>query len=193
MRRVNAPFRLPRTIRQAVFFCGILTGFFVSSASCAEIGTTPPSPSAPITDTRLANLTLRDCLDIALTNNHSRAVSRFGIEIAEAQHRQATSAYWPQLGVKASATIMDEDPNFIFPAKTMRTPASTVIATTPLGPMPIEVPAGSYEIPEQNVKLMDRKNLYATLNATLPLYTGGRISAVVRQAEQGMRAAREEA
>lgn len=180
--------RLFRSLSGFTFLCGMLTVMLAPHAWCSE-----PSPPAPRADTRLGNLTLRDCLDIALANNHSRAVSRFGIEIAEAQHRQATSAYWPQLGMKASYTIMDEDPNFIFPAKTMRTPGSTIIATTPLGPMPIEVPAGSYEIPEQNVKLMDRNNFVATLYAALPLYTGGKISSVVRQAEQGMRAAKEEA
>jgi outer membrane protein TolC len=40
---------------------------------------------------------------------------------------------------------------------------------------------------------MDRKNFVASLNATLPIYTGGQVSAIVRQAEQGMKAAREEA
>lgn len=39
---------------------------------------------------------------------------------------------------------------------------------------------------------MDKKNFVASLDATLPLYTGGKISSVVRQAEQGLRAAKEE-
>jgi outer membrane protein TolC len=115
------------------------------------------------------------------------------LEIAEAQHRQALSGYWPQIGVKAAYSIMDHDPNFVFPSKSMQIPASTIIATTPLGPMPISIPASSITIPEQNVKLMDKKNFYATLNANLPLYTGGQVSSMVRQAEQGMRAAKEEA
>jgi len=142
---------------------------------------------------RLNALTLKDCLDIALGKNHYRGVSRFSLEIAEAQHQQALSGYWPQIGVKAAYSIMDQDPNFVFPSKSMQIPASTVIATTPLGPMPISVPASSYTIPEQNVKLMDKRNFYATLNATLPLYTGGQVSSIVRQAKQGIAAAKEEA
>jgi outer membrane protein TolC len=59
--------------------------------------------------------------------------------------------------------------------------------------MPISVPASTYSIPKQNVKLMDNKNFYNTLSATIPIYTGGRVSAVVKQAEQGMKAAKEEA
>lgn len=149
-----------------------------------------PSPAATVTG---RGLTLGQCIDIALEKNHTRLVSRYAMEIAEAQHRQALSGYWPQIGAKATYSIFDEDPNFIFPAKTFQMPASTITATTPMGPIPISVPANSYKIPEQKVKLMDRKNFVAGLNATLPLYTGGQVSALVRQAEQGMKAAREEA
>jgi outer membrane protein TolC len=40
---------------------------------------------------------------------------------------------------------------------------------------------------------MDRRNFTASLNATLPIYTGGQVGALVRQAEQGVKAAQEEA
>jgi len=141
---------------------------------------------------QFSRLTLRNCIDLALQNNHARVASRYSVEIAEAQHRQALSAYWPQVGIKATYSILDEDPNFVFPSRNMQIPASTIIATTPLGPMPIEIPASTFVIPEQNVKLMDRQNFVASLNATVPLYTGGKISSIVRQSEQGLRAAREE-
>src|SRR5208282_6841452 len=85
---------------------------------------------------QLNALTLKDCIDIAQGKNHFRGVSRFSMEIAEAQHRQALSGYWPQIGVKAAYSIMDHDPNFVFPSKSMQIPASTILATTPLGPMP---------------------------------------------------------
>ena len=150
------------------------------------------SPANPVP----APLSLRDCIDIALKNNHSITVSRFSVEIAEEQHRQALSAYWPQVGIKAAYTVMDEDPNFIFPASTVNTPAMTVQFPNPMVPgssIPVQVPPSSVNIPQQNVKLMDRENFYATLNATLPLYTGGKIRSIERQAEQGVRAAREEA
>ena len=135
-------------------------------------------------------LTLADCVEIARNSNHARGVSRFGIEIAEAQHRQALSGYWPQVGIKAAYSVMDHDPNFIFPARNLSMPAGTqLIVQTPSG----QVPLANLPIPEQNVKLLDKKNFYATLSTTIPLYTGGQVSSIVRQTEQGMRAAREEA
>jgi outer membrane protein TolC len=175
-----------RAILPGIVVCWLLAPAFTIAAESA------PSPP-PAATASSSGHTLQQCIDIALENNHSRIVSRYGIEIAEAQHRQALSGYWPQVGVKANYSIMDEDPNFIFPSKSMQIPASTITATTPMGPMPISIPASSYKVSEQNVKLMDNKNFVATLNATLPLYTGGQVSAIVRQAEQGMRAAREEA
>jgi outer membrane protein len=142
---------------------------------------------------RLNPLALKDCLDIALGKSHYRGVSRFSLEIAEAQHRQALSGHWPQISNRAAYSIMDEDPNFVFPAKSFQMPASTVIASTPMGDIPISVPASTYKIPEQKVKLMDKKNFYTTLSATIPLYTGGQVSAIVKQTEQGIKAAKEEA
>lgn len=180
-----------RSIRSCTIVCWLLATAVTATAQGAAGSTPLPAPTSVTPGS--AALTLQQCIDSALESNHSRIASRYGIEVAEAQHRQALSGYWPQIGAKANYSIMDEDPNFIFPSKSMQIPASTITATTPLGPMPIQIPATSFRIPEQNVKLMDRKNFVATLNATLPLYTGGQVSAIVRQAEQGMKAAREEA
>ena len=146
----------------------------------------PPGPDGQ----RLNALTLKDCLDTALDKNHSRGVSRMSLEIAEAQHRQALSGYWPQIGVKAAYSIMDQDPNFVFPARSINMPPNTaLVVQTPYGQMPLS----SLPVPEQNVKLMDKRNFYATLNANLPLYTGGQVSSLIRQAKQGIAAAKEEA
>ncbi|MFZ4854947.1 MAG: TolC family protein [Desulfuromonadaceae bacterium] len=139
-------------------------------------------------------LTLQQCIDLALEKNRFRTASRYSIEIAESQHQQALSGYWPQIGVKANYSIMDQEPNFIFPAQYISMPQGTALVmqvTTPGGP--VQMPLSTLPVPEQNVKLMDRHNLTASLNATLPLYTGGQVGALVRQAEQGMKAAKEEA
>lgn len=173
-----------------ILHCALLSAGTGNAADAGGREITAEAGAAPTA------LTLRQCIDTALEKNHTRGASRYSIAIAEAQHRQALSAYWPQIDANGSYSMLDEDPNFIFPAKTMQTPASTMSGTINMGmpvPFTINVPAGTYSIPEQNVKLMDRKNFVATLNATLPIYTGGKISAVVRQAEQGTRAAREEA
>lgn len=185
----------PARILRPLLLCSVVCWLFGTAVTAraqeasGDAQTPAPSTAAP----GASALTLRQCIDLALEKNHSRLASRYGIEIAEAQHRQALSGYWPQINAKATYSIMDEDPNFIFPSKSMQIPASTMTATTPLGPLPISIPASSFKIPEQKVKLMDKQNFVASLNATLPLYTGGQVSAVVRQAEQGMRAAREEA
>ena len=138
-------------------------------------------------------LTLRECLDIALENNRRRPVSRFDVEIADAQLRQALSSYWPQLGAKASYLRLDEDPNFVFPATTFSVPGSTIIVNTPLGPLPVTIPAQSVNVPEQDIKLMDKETMAANLNLVYPLYTGGMRPAIVKQARSGLEAAKQEA
>jgi outer membrane protein TolC len=166
-----------------LIFCGILP-LSVAQADDHEILSPSLDQSAPL----FTKLTIQDCIDLALRNNHARSASRYSIEIAEAQHRQALSAYWPQVGVKATYSILDEDPNFIFPGSTVSLQGMTITVNTPNGPYELS----SLPVPEQKVKLMDRMNFIASLNATLPLYTGGKVSSIVRQAEQGIRAAKEE-
>ena len=134
-------------------------------------------------------LSLAQCLDIALQNNHFRPVSKFAVEIAEAQYRQTLSGYWPQVAVRVSYSLMDEDPNFVFPPSTINVPPSVI--TTPLGPIP--VPAQTIRVPEQDVKLMDRENIMGSLKMDLPLYTGGMRAAIRKQAEKGLQVAQEEA
>jgi outer membrane protein len=180
----------PRLVSIALVLGGfIVSGILPLSAAQADGQEMPAPPPVDEPAPQFTTLTLQNCIDLALRNNHARAASRYSIEIAEAQHRQALSAYWPQVGVKATYSIMDEDPNFIFPGENISLPPGTTI--------PVNTPNGPYElsslpVPEQKIKLMDRQNFIASLNATLPLYTGGKISSIVRQAEQGIRAAREE-
>lgn len=164
-----------------------ITGFWVASAAGDRLPSEKLQPSA-------RPLTLQNCIDTALSLNRERHVSRLGMEIAEAQHRQAVSAYWPQIGARANYSIMDEDPNFIFPPNTFNVPGMTIMLPNPLTgtPIPIQTPASTMTVPQQNVKLMDRENFVATLGATLPLYTGGKITSVVRQTKAGIRAAGEE-
>ena len=102
---------------------------------------------------------LEECIKEALQNNRRRPASRFAVEMAEAQHRQALAGYWPQIGFKGGYLLMDEAPNFLFPA-------SSFSLTTPLGVLPIDVPA-------QDVKLMDRQSYIASIDATWLLFDGG--------------------
>jgi outer membrane protein len=154
--------------------------------------TTLPAPSS-LTGTP-QEMTLAQCLDTALAQSHRRPASRFAVAMAEAQHRQALAAYWPQISLKGGYQRMDESPNFIFPAGRMyvpaqniNVPAGTALVTVPagvLGPnavqlpvatpaQSINVPAQQFPIPAQDIKLMDENSFFASLQAVWLLYDGG--------------------
>lgn len=119
---------------------------------------------------------LEESLNIAHEKNRQRLVSKAAIEIARAQHAQALSAYWPQLKLTATAIRIDEDPTFTFPGKTFTVPM-----------------LGSVQVPENDVKHMDRDTIHGSLALTYPVYTGGKRSAISKQAELGIRLSRESA
>jgi len=131
----------------------------------------------------LRSLSLEECIDIALDSNRRRLVSRLGIEIAETQHRQALSAYWPQVVLTSAFTRRDDDPVFIFPEETETYAIN-------LGPQQLET---TVTIPDKHVELMDRTHFTAMVDFTFPLYTGGLRRAIVRQTQAGMEAARQAA
>ncbi|MGA7632574.1 MAG: TolC family protein, partial [Terriglobales bacterium] len=87
-------------------------------------------------------LSLNDCLRIAMEKNHSRPASRFAIAMAEAQHREALAAYWPQVNVKGGITQLEKAPNFVFPATTMYIPAESV--SIPGGSTTVAIPANAF-------------------------------------------------
>ncbi len=131
----------------------------------------------------IINLDLETCIDLALENNNNRKVSQFALQIAEAQYKQALSAFYPQLSLRSVFTQLDEDPNFLFPSQTYTYEVA--------GPFPIPISATA-EVPEIDVKLMDKRTLASSLVLSYPLYTGGKIRSIAKQAEMGLEAAREE-
>ena len=52
-------------------------------------------------------MTLDECIDTALLNNHSRLASQFAVAMAEAQHSQALAGYWPQVTIRGGYQHMD--------------------------------------------------------------------------------------
>ena len=180
----------------------LLAGLIISIASTIPMTSVASEESPvgqkqvtkePINAQKVRSVTFQESIEIALNNNRTRPMSQFAVEISEAQLQQALSSYWPQAALRSSYTYMNKKPDFIFPASTVNMPASTVTANTPLGPMPINVPAQSVNIPQQDVKLMNNSNLMTSLNVTYPLYTGGQRSAIVKQARSGLEAAKQEA
>jgi outer membrane protein len=121
--------------------------------------------------TQLRKANLEECIQEALKNNHRRPASQYAVEMAEAQHRQALAAYWPQIGAKGGYQRMDESPNFIFPSSNIPLPmgGSLPITIPGLGTIPVS----SVQVPPQDVKLMDEDNYRVSLDATWLLYDGG--------------------
>jgi outer membrane protein len=184
----------------------VLLLIFLALRANAVVARTPvilppqePSPEKPQENKKLLHLDIDTCLDISLKNNHRRPASKFAMEVAEAQHKQALSAYWPQLSLRSLYSQLDQDPNFIFPARSIPVPAQTATIPAnsfgpgvPPAPVPVTTPASQFNVPQQNVKLFDKHNLLTSLNLTYPLYTGGLRSAKVNQAEKGIEVAKQE-
>ena len=134
-------------------------------------------------------LNLDQCLRAAMENNHRRPATALGLEIAQSQHRQALSGYWPQLSIQAGFQHDSKAPNFLFPASNFSIPGQVI----QLGPgMEIPLPATNFQIPAQDVKLLDPDTTSASLDATWLLWDGGMRRGLSRQAQAGMEVARSE-
>ncbi len=121
-------------------------------------------------------LSLKDCIGIALENNNKIKAAKEDINIASARKKQAESGYWPRLSLKSAYTIMDQDPVFVLPASKM---------DIPLNIPGLNVNLNGVVVPEQDVKLLDRHNLHGELDLEYPLYTGGKVQSLNKQAELG--------
>jgi outer membrane protein len=207
-------------MRRSVIVCAALAamvgvGTLVSAQTRPGGVTSSASSAAAKVDAApdAGTLTLQQCLDLAMKNSHRRAAAASSVEIAKAQQGQAASANYPSLNATFSATRMNANPNFVFPASIQGVPASQFI-TPPMtlmlpansfGPgvppvnvpmtipgQTINVPAQMYQVPAQNVELFDKSLLTLTVKAFYPLYTGGLASSRQRQAKAGVEAARQE-
>ncbi len=134
-------------------------------------------------------LTLEHCLEIALKNHQSLAVSVANVQMAEALYRQAMSAYWPQIAAEVNAQRADQDRTFSFVGELDGKVVNNALAqSSPLFAQVLQtglaqpVPAIPLDI---KVKLFNRDIVTAGVNLTYPLYTGGKIEALVGQAEKG--------
>ncbi len=124
------------------------------------------------------SLSLDQCLKIALEQNRHRSVSVLAVKIAECQHREALSSYWPRLMLNSSYSRLDEDLEFIFPEETSDYTISGFGTAT-------------VTVPDKLVKVAERDGGITTLDIVLPVFTGGMSSAIVAQAESGVEKARQ--
>ncbi len=116
---------------------------------------------------QLKVLSLNECIDIALENNHKIKTSKYGISIAESQIEQSESGYWPQLLLKANYSLLDQDPLFVMPAFKMKLPTISLPGYI--------LQLDDIDVPQQNVKLMDKQNIQAALEYEQGVNTNSRI------------------
>jgi outer membrane protein TolC len=186
--------------------------------SSAVVRAGPPQVPATASPSEAQALSLQQCLDTAFQKNHRRPISKFAVVLAEAQHRQALSGYWPQVDGKAGYARLSDPMNFIFPAGSMQIPAQsvsvpggTMVVTIPANAfapgfpassiqMPVNFPGQTYKtgaqtfaIPEQNVKVLDQNLATGTLNAAWLLWDGGMRKGLREQSSANVAMMREEA
>lgn len=140
--------------------------------------------------TPLREAGLQECLEEALANNRRRPASHFAVEMAESRHRQALAGYWPQINVKGGYQRMDESPNFLFPSSSIAIPMGGSLPITIPGVG--TVPLTSFDVPAQDVKLMDPDNFRASLEAQWLLYDGGMRKGYGEQASSALKMMKQE-
>ncbi|MGJ8650124.1 MAG: TolC family protein [Opitutaceae bacterium] len=157
-------------------------------------------PVLAVAERPVLTMPLDACIEQALQNNQRRPASEFAVAMAEAQHQQALSAYWPQVGFVGSYSHRSERPNFLFPSTEFNLPASTAVINVPagvLGPssvsLPVSVPAQSFETPALDVELLDVDSFTASLEMKWLLYDGGMRKGLRQQSSSGLEAARQAA
>jgi len=126
----------------------------------------------------VSKLTLEQCIDLTLKNNLSRNTFEYSEKIASTKLKQAQSGYYPSVDLTAAYNRIDQDPNFVMPESKIQIPVIN------LGNF--SIPSLTMPIPQQDVKLADKQNIYADLSIVLPLFTGGKITSYVEQAEAGI-------
>ncbi|PIE67644.1 MAG: transporter [Deltaproteobacteria bacterium] len=147
---------------------------------------------------------LEEAIQEALDNNHRRPASRFAVAMAEARHRQALAAYWPQLSAHGGWQHLDEPPNFIVPTASYTIPAqsiplppgTSITLNTPAGPQPatrLAVPEQQITTPHQDLILRDEDSILASLQAQWLLYDGGRRKGYYEQARANLDTMRQKA
>lgn len=158
------------------------------------------------------SVTLDEAIAIALQNNEQLKISDTAVKIAATQYEQAMSANYPTLDLEVAAMRLDEAPLFEMRGSAYTSAEAAqqqllqnagfidAVAATQAGATgsPAPVPSatdvangmiaagqvGAISTPVAlDAKMMGRDTVLSKLNLTLPLYTGGKISAITKQAK----------
>ena len=152
-------------------------------------------------------VSLDEAITMALQNNNKLKVSQTSIKIADTMYNQALSAHYPTLDVDITAMRLDEPTTFDMRGTTTIDNTQTIqmyqglsgAAAADANPNTSGAYAGiaastpvHSELPiEMEVQMTGRDTVLSQINATLPLYTGGKITAIVDQASIGKQIAQE--
>jgi len=143
-------------------------------------------------------VTLEEAIDIALRNNNKIKTSQTDIMIADTMYNQALSANYPTLDLDITAARLDEAPTFEMRGMTSVDNTQSIALYNSLSAaagadgnvntsgayagIAASMPAQATLPIEMEVQMMGRDTVFSQLNMRLPIYTGGKISAIVKQA-----------
>lgn len=143
-------------------------------------------------------ITLKEAINTALLNNKQNKISKFALEIADAQYKQALSANYPTLSAMIVGQRVKEDRlfqmrgNISLPEETAKSLAlaNFLVAGDSLAVANAKVngaPAGSFSNTslaiDTDVPAHGRDTIKSSINLQYPIYTGGKISAIIDQAK----------
>ena len=149
---------------------------------CLQVVTVSAEPGQP------KKLTLDDCIRIAMAKHQSVGISEANLAMAEAQHQQAMSAYWPQLSVQSNASMAEKSTTYSFQGQ-FNLPASISTAAGAVGASGLQKALAAPIPINMNLKLIDRDLITSQVNLTYPIFTGMKREALVGQAEKGIKIA----
>jgi outer membrane protein TolC len=146
-------------------------------------------------------VTLEEAISIALENNKKLKISETSLKIANELYTQALSAHYPTLDFSLSALRLDEAPIFNMRGTTTVDNSQTITLYNGLSTaaaadgnvnlsgaysnLATNTPTTSNFPIDMDVKIMGRDTVTSKLDIMLPLYTGGKISALTKQAKIG--------
>lgn len=144
-------------------------------------------------------VTLKQAVDIALLNNKNIHIAQTSVEIAQTKYNQAMSGHYPQLNLEVMGTHVDEAPTFEMIGSTTIDNRQTitmynglssaaaadgdVYSSAAYANLAANTPAQTQLPIDMDVKIMGQETIVSRLNLMLPLYTGGKVSALIKQAK----------
>ncbi len=143
-------------------------------------------------------ITLNDAIKTALENNKQAKISKIALDIAKAQYEQALSANYPALNAMIAGQRKKEDVIYqqrgaiSLPSSTAKSLALSNMLASGLDLATAQaqinsLPAGAFDNQtlsiDTDTTAMGRDTVKASLNILYPLFTGGKISAIIEQAK----------